>query len=188
MQVGGLTNLPAVWTQDSPRRRIFPTSREIFSAGWASSLAIRAFLSARRVHQLDAPGYLLDQPSFFSRRPEFFSRIAEQRVRRFQLFSRRAEFICSVRRVICSTGRAFFSGPGAFLPVRRVTSSAHRAFSVALRELPGLVLTKQARAESREAPGATEIDRRVRKAAEDFLCLYPAPKRPARRGAPRDQE
>ncbi|KRE87817.1 hypothetical protein ASG75_00695 [Rhodanobacter sp. Soil772] len=32
----------------------------------------------------------------------------------------------------------------------------------------------------REAPGAAEIDRRVRKAAEDFLSLYPEPKSPAR--------
>jgi AcrR family transcriptional regulator len=39
----------------------------------------------------------------------------------------------------------------------------------------------------REAPGATEIDRRVGKAVEDFLCLYPEPKGPARRVAPGDR-
>jgi hypothetical protein len=39
----------------------------------------------------------------------------------------------------------------------------------------------------REAPGATEIDRRVGKAVEDFLCLYPEPKSPARRVAPGDR-
>ena len=36
----------------------------------------------------------------------------------------------------------------------------------------------------REAPGTTEIDRRVRKATEDFLRLYSEPKSRSRRAAP----
>ena len=39
----------------------------------------------------------------------------------------------------------------------------------------------------REAPGATEIDQRVRTAAEDFLRLYPEPKKRARHAAPGDR-